>query len=191
MKTDLQKMQHARELTKELDIVNEGLSQTDLPYKDRATLNSRQTQLEKIISNSIGSNSVGQEVLEPAYFGNVKGELRDKLELAPPPIDGEWLPKSVLMVQQRWICSTLPFGWLALLEMKGWFNRFPTILQACESIIEMLRGQYGHCVACYNEAAFHFVEASKITRTVLVVGMSTLLFSDILQYEQLYTTKTS
>ncbi|GJX23146.1 sister chromatid cohesion protein SCC4 isoform X2 [Tanacetum coccineum] len=96
MKTDLQKMQHARELTKELDIVNEGLSQTDLPYRDRATLSSRRTQLEGEISNSIGSNSVGQEVLEPAYFGNVKRELGDKLELAPPPIDGEWLPKSAV-----------------------------------------------------------------------------------------------
>lgn len=46
--------------------------------------------------------------------------------------------------------------------MKGWFNRYPTILQACESIIEMLRGQYAHCVACYDEAAFHFVEAAKV-----------------------------
>nr|GEY05182.1 ribonuclease H-like domain-containing protein [Tanacetum cinerariifolium] len=96
MKTDLQKMQHALELTTELDIVNEGLSQTDLPYRDRATLNSRRTQLEGEISYSIGLNSVGQEVLEPAYFGNVKWELGDKLELAPPPIDGEWLPKREL-----------------------------------------------------------------------------------------------
>lgn len=96
MKTDLQKMQDARELTKELDIVNEGLSQTDLPYRDRATLSSRRTQLEGEISSLIGSNSVGQEVLEPAYFGNVKRELGDKLELAPPPIDGEWLPKSAV-----------------------------------------------------------------------------------------------
>lgn len=89
-------MQHARELTKELNIVNEGLSQTDLPYIDRATLNSRRMELEGEISNFIGSNSIGQEVLEPAYFGNVKRELGDKLELAPIPIDGEWLPKSAV-----------------------------------------------------------------------------------------------
>lgn len=59
-------------------------------------------------------------------------------------------------------------GWVclqALLEMKSWFNRFPTILQACESIIEMLRGQYAHCVACYSEAAYHFVEAAKVPFT--------------------------
>lgn len=236
MKTDLQKMQDARELTKELDIVNEGLSQTDLPYRERATLSSRRTQLEGEISNLIGSNAVGQEVLEPAYFGNVKRELGDKLELAPPPIDGEWLPKSAVysLVDLMVVVFGRPKGlfkecgkkiqsglnslkaelvkygiadgttevdlqhsaiWMAgvylmilmqflenkvameltraefveaqeaLLEMRGWFNRFPTILQACESIIEMLRGQYAHCVACYNEAAFHFVEASKLTES--------------------------
>lgn len=96
MKTDLQKVQHARELTKELDIVNDGLSQADLPHRDWATLSSRRIQLEVEISNLIGPGSMGQEVLEPAYFGNVKRELGDKLELAPHPIDGEWLPKSAV-----------------------------------------------------------------------------------------------
>lgn len=46
--------------------------------------------------------------------------------------------------------------------MGNWFTRFPTILQACESIIEMLRGQYAHSVGCFDEAAFHFVEAAKV-----------------------------
>lgn len=46
--------------------------------------------------------------------------------------------------------------------MRNLFVRFPTILQACESVIEMLRGQYAHSVGCYNEAAFHFLEASKV-----------------------------
>jgi MAternally-affected-uncoordination protein len=46
--------------------------------------------------------------------------------------------------------------------MKEWFIRFPTILQACESIIEMLRGQYAHSVGCYSEAAFHYIEAAKV-----------------------------
>lgn len=236
MKTDLQKMQHARELTKELNIVNEGLLEPDLPYRDRATLSSRRIQLEGEISNFIGPNSIGQEVLEPAYFGNVKRELGDKLELAPAPIDGEWLPKSAVysLVDLMVVIFGRPKGlfkecgkriqsginniqaelvkygitdgttevdlqhsaiWMAgvylmilmqflenkvameltrsefieaqeaLLEMRSWFNRFPTILQACESIIEMLRGQYAHCVACYNEAAFHFVEAAKLTES--------------------------
>jgi MAternally-affected-uncoordination protein len=47
-------------------------------------------------------------------------------------------------------------------QMKEWFIRFPTILQACESIIEMLRGQYAHSVGCYSEAAFHYIEAAKV-----------------------------
>lgn len=50
----------------------------------------------------------------------------------------------------------------ALLQMKMWFVRFPTILQGCESIIEMLRGQYAHSVGCFNEAIFHFIEAAKV-----------------------------
>lgn len=50
----------------------------------------------------------------------------------------------------------------ALVQMKNWFIRFPTILQACECIIEMLRGQYAHSVGCYNEAAFHYIEAVKV-----------------------------
>nr|GEV36535.1 sister chromatid cohesion protein SCC4-like [Tanacetum cinerariifolium] len=33
----------------------------------------------------------------------------------------------------------------ALFGMRGWFNRFPTILQACEIIIKTLRKQYAHC----------------------------------------------
>ncbi|CAK9134890.1 unnamed protein product [Ilex paraguariensis] len=55
--------------------------------------------------------------------------------------------------------------------MRSWFSRFPTILQACESIIEMLRGQYAHSVGCYGEAAFHFVEASKLTESKSMLAM--------------------
>ncbi|CAM8883788.1 unnamed protein product [Rhodiola kirilowii] len=51
----------------------------------------------------------------------------------------------------------------ALVLMRDWFIRFPTILQASESIIEMLRGQYAHSVHCFSEAAFHFLEAAKMT----------------------------
>lgn len=46
--------------------------------------------------------------------------------------------------------------------MKNWYMRFPTILQACEGIIETLRGQYAHTVGCYSEAAFHYLEAAKV-----------------------------
>lgn len=50
----------------------------------------------------------------------------------------------------------------ALVEMKNLFTRFPTILQASECVIEMLRGQYSHSVGCYGEAAFHSIQASKV-----------------------------
>lgn len=48
------------------------------------------------------------------------------------------------------------------MQMRNWFIRFPTILQACESTVEMLRGQYAHSAGCYDDAAFHFLEASKV-----------------------------
>lgn len=53
------------------------------------------------------------------------------------------------------------------MQMKDWFVRFPTILQGCESTIEMLRGQYAHSVGCFHEAAFHFTEATKVSDLML------------------------
>ncbi|CAH2070386.1 unnamed protein product [Thlaspi arvense] len=53
----------------------------------------------------------------------------------------------------------------ALVEMKSLFTRFPTILQASECVIEMLRGQYSHSVGCYSEATFHCIEATKLTES--------------------------
>ncbi|KAK8596596.1 hypothetical protein V6N13_001210 [Hibiscus sabdariffa] len=180
--------------------------------------------------------STGNDSLEPTYFGNVQRALKDKLFLAPPPINGEWLPKSAVyaLVDLMVIIFGRPKGnfkecdkriqsgihiikeelvklgitddvrevdlkhsaiWMAgvylmllmqflenkvaveltrseflqaqeaLVQMKNWFIHFPTILQACESIFEMLRGQYSHSVGCYNEAAYHYVEAAKITES--------------------------
>ncbi|KAL6851556.1 hypothetical protein ACP4OV_020489 [Aristida adscensionis] len=59
----------------------------------------------------------------------------------------------------------------ALAQMKNWFMRFPTILQGCESTIEMLRGQYAHSVGCFDEAAFHFLEATKLTESKSMQSM--------------------
>ncbi|KAL4190091.1 hypothetical protein AMTRI_Chr08g210330 [Amborella trichopoda] len=53
----------------------------------------------------------------------------------------------------------------ALILMKKWFMRFPIILQGCESTIEMLIGQYAHSLGCFNEAASHFIEATKLTES--------------------------
>lgn len=94
MKSDLQRMQQIRDLTNELEALNQTLSRSDLNYKDRSALADKQTKLEQQLSNYIGETSTGKATLEPAYFGNVKRAWAEKLELAPPPIDGEWLPKS-------------------------------------------------------------------------------------------------
>ncbi|CAM8883789.1 unnamed protein product [Rhodiola kirilowii] len=155
--------QHIQELTEELNAINQSLSHSDLHKNERRASG-------------------------------------DKLELAPPPFDGEWLPKSAVYVlvdllviivgrQKDFLKSPEPAFCLAfrlskflenkvaadltraefaeaqqaLVLMRDWFIRFPTILQASESIIEMLRGQYAHSVHCFSEAAFHFLEAAKMT----------------------------
>ncbi|XAR60838.1 hypothetical protein NMG60_11034362 [Bertholletia excelsa] len=236
MKDDMQQMQHIQELTKELNTLNLSLSRSDLHHRDRSALSDKKAQLEEQLSSFSGLNSFGEESLEPAYFGNVRRALGDELELAPPPIDGEWLPKSAVyaLVELMVVIFGRPKGlfkecgkriqsglqtiqeellklginnvarevdlqhsaiWMAgvylmllmhflenkvaveltrsefveaqeaLVQMRNWFIRFPTILQACECIIEMLRGQYAHAVGSYNEAAFHFIEAAKLTQS--------------------------
>lgn len=242
MKVELQKMQQIQELTKELNAINEGLSQPDLHYRDRSALTGKRAELEEQLSSVTGQSSVAKEPLEPAYFGNVRRAWGDKFELAPHPIDGEWLPKSAVyaLVNLMVVIFSRPKGlfrdcgkriqsglntikeelvklgitdgvkevdlrhsaiWMsgvylmilmqflenkvaveltrsefveaqeALMQMKNWFIRFPTILQACESIIEMLRGQYAHSVGCCSEAAFHFVEAAKLTESKSMKAM--------------------
>ncbi|KAA8543620.1 hypothetical protein F0562_021634 [Nyssa sinensis] len=242
MKVDLQKMRHIQELTNELNALNQSLSRSDLHYRDRSALSEKQARLEEQLSNVTGLSAVGKEYLEPAYFGNVRRDWGDKLELAPHPIDGEWLPKSAVyaLVDLMVVIFGRPKGlfkecgkriqsgmqtiqeelaklgitdgvrevdlqhsaiWMAgvylmllmqflenkvsveltrsefveaqeaLVQMRNWFIRFPTILQACESIIEMLRGHYAHSVGCYSEAAFHFIEAAKLTQSKSMQAM--------------------
>ncbi|KAL6998740.1 hypothetical protein U1Q18_045076 [Sarracenia purpurea var. burkii] len=96
MKADMQQMRHVKELTKELNALNLSLSRSDLHYRDRSALSEKQAHLEEQISSITGLSSGGKESLEPAHFGNLKRAWGDKLELAPAPIDGEWLPKSAV-----------------------------------------------------------------------------------------------
>nr|AGG38121.1 maternal effect uncoordination 2-2 protein [Dimocarpus longan] len=232
MKADLQKMQQVQQMTSELNALNQSLSRPDLPSRERSALSGRQAQLQERLKRITESSFTCKDSLEPAYFGNVRRALGDKLVLAPPPIDGEWLPKSAVyalvdlmavifgrpkglfkdcakriqsgmqIIQDELVKLGITDGvrevdlqhsaiWMAgvylmllmqflenkvaveltrsefveaqeaLMQMKSWFVRFPTILQASESIIEMLRRQYAHSVGCYSEAAFHYVEAAK------------------------------
>ncbi|KAH9310533.1 hypothetical protein KI387_025568, partial [Taxus chinensis] len=59
----------------------------------------------------------------------------------------------------------------ALMQIIDWFRRFPTILQGCESTIQMLLGQYTHSIGCFSEAALHFIEATKLTESKSMQAM--------------------
>ncbi|XP_047253024.1 sister chromatid cohesion protein SCC4 isoform X6 [Capsicum annuum] len=93
MKSDLQRRQRIKDLTKELDAVNESLPCYDLSYRDRSSLSAKQTHLGEQLNNLTGND---REFSEPKYFGSARRTWEDKLELAPPPIDGEWLPKGAI-----------------------------------------------------------------------------------------------
>lgn len=96
MKSDMQQTQHMQELMKELNALNRSLSRSDLHYRDRAALSEKQALIQEKLRNMNGFSSTGQEYLEPVYFGNVRRTVGDKLQMAPSPIDGEWLPKSAV-----------------------------------------------------------------------------------------------
>ncbi|KAH8479914.1 hypothetical protein H0E87_030212 [Populus deltoides] len=217
MKADSQKMREAQRLTNELNALNQSLSRPDLPNRERSLLSSKQAQIQDRISSMNNTNWSAEQPLEPAYFGNTKRPWQEKLVLAPPPIDGEWLPKSAVyaLVDLMVVIFGRPRGlfkecakriqsgmraiqvelvklgitdgvrevdlqhsaiWMAgvylMLLMQFLENKvaveltrseFVEAQEACESIIEMLRGQYAHSVGCYSEAAFHYIEAAKLT----------------------------
>ncbi|XP_061944345.1 sister chromatid cohesion protein SCC4 isoform X2 [Populus nigra] len=217
MKADSQKMREVQRLTNELNALNQSLSRPDLPNRERSLLSSKQAQIQDRISSMNNMNWSAEQPLEPAYFGNTKRPWQEKLVLAPPPIDGEWLPKSAVyaLVDLMVVIFGRPRGlfkecakriqsgmraiqvelvklgitdgvrevdlqhsaiWMAgvylMLLMQFLENKvaveltrseFVEAQEACESIIEMLRGQYAHSVGCYSEAAFHYIEAAKLT----------------------------
>jgi MAternally-affected-uncoordination protein len=96
MKADSHKMREAQRLTNELNALNQSLSRPDLPNRERSLLSSKQAQIQDRISSMNNTNWSAEQPLEPAYFGNTKRPWQEKLVLAPPPIDGEWLPKSAV-----------------------------------------------------------------------------------------------
>ncbi|KAJ8751443.1 hypothetical protein K2173_016653 [Erythroxylum novogranatense] len=243
MKADSHRMREIQGLTNELDALNQSLSRPDLPNRERSLLSAKHAQIQNHLSKiSRVMSSSCEQSLEPAYFGNVRRAWQDKLVLAPPPLDGEWLPKSAVyaLVDLMVVIFGRPRGlfkecakriqsgmqtiqgellklgitdgvrevdlqhsaiWMAgvylmllmqflenkvaveltrsefleaqeaLVQMRDWFVRFPTILQACENIIQMLRGQYAHSVGCYSEAAFHYIEAAKLTESKSMQAM--------------------
>ncbi|XP_056850601.1 sister chromatid cohesion protein SCC4 isoform X1 [Raphanus sativus] len=230
------KTQEVQQLQDELSSLSHSLSRNDLPYRERAALSDRQSQLQDRVNALSQSSTTTANSLEPAFFGNMDRAWTERLLLSQSPIDGEWLPKSAIyaLVHLMVVISGRPKGlfkecskridsgmliiqdeliklgitdevreadlrhtaiWMsgiylmlqmqflenkvaleltrseyvdaqeALVEMKNLFTRFPTILQASECVIEMLRGQYSHSVGCYGEAAFHSIQASKLTES--------------------------
>lgn len=235
MKADTQQVERVQELTNELNALNQSLSQPDMKYGDRQVLSETCAQIEQQLRYISASSPIGQ-AMDSAYIGHEKKPCADRLELAPFPIDGDWLPKSAVyaLVDLTVVIFGRPKGlfkecgrriqtgiqtiqaellrlgitdvvrevdlqhsaiWTAgvylmllmqflenkiavdltradfveaqeaLAQMRDWYIRFPTILQACECIIEMLRGQYAHSVGCFSEAVFHFAEATKLTES--------------------------
>uniref|UniRef100_A0A1D1Z995 MAU2 chromatid cohesion factor n=1 Tax=Anthurium amnicola TaxID=1678845 RepID=A0A1D1Z995_9ARAE len=243
MKDELQQTQHIKELTMELNAVNQSLSRSDLQRKERSALSQKQIQLQEQLKDVSKLNTTSNSSFRGSCFENPCWKWNDKLQLAPPPTNGEWLPKNaifalidlmvVMLGRSKGVfkeCTrriqsglSLILGelgklgigedvtevnlqnsaiWMtglylmllmhflenkvaieltrsefveareALVQMKTWFIRFPTILQGCESIIEILRGQYAHSVGCFNEAIFHFLEATKLTESKSMQSMS-------------------
>ncbi|XP_074308015.1 sister chromatid cohesion protein SCC4 [Silene latifolia] len=236
MKTDMQRTQRVQELTSEINALTQTISQPNVSYKDSSALTEKRAQLQQQLRNLTTSSSCPSNDMDSADLGFVRKPSADKLELAPYPIDGEWLPKSAVyaLVDLTVVIFGRPKGlfkecgkriqsgiqtiqvelsklgitegvrevdlqhsaiWMAgvylmllmqflenkvavdltraefveaqeaLVQMRNWYIRFPTILQACESIIEMLRGQYAHSAGCFSEASFHFLEAAKLTES--------------------------
>ncbi|XP_008777742.2 sister chromatid cohesion protein SCC4 isoform X1 [Phoenix dactylifera] len=232
MKDNVQKVNVVKRLVGELDAVNRSLSQSNFQRRERLLLCEKQAQLQEQLKALTG--------LDSDHLSS--WEFEDKLLLAPPPLDGEWLPRSAVfalvdlmvvmvgrpkgvfkecgrriqsglqLIHEELVKLGINHGvrevdlqhssiWMsglylmllmqflenkvaveltrsefveaqeALVQMKNWFVHFPTILQGCESIIEMLRGQYAHSVGCFHEAAFHFIEASKLTESKSMQSM--------------------
>ncbi|KAF6172649.1 hypothetical protein GIB67_041972 [Kingdonia uniflora] len=91
VKSDLEKRKGIQDLTTELNSINQSLSQSDLKNNERSALSAKQTQIQEHLKTVACTES-----LESSYFGNAREIWGDKLELAPAPIDGEWLPKAAI-----------------------------------------------------------------------------------------------
>ncbi|KAL2930953.1 Sister chromatid cohesion protein SCC4 [Bienertia sinuspersici] len=242
MKADMQQTERVRELANEISSLNQTLSEPAMKNRDCSKLIEKRAQLQQQLRIVTTPRPIPQGYTDSESVEYAKRLSVDKLELAPYPIDGEWLPKNAVyaLVDLTVVIFGRPKGhfkecakriqsgiqviqvelsklgindgvrevdlqhsaiWMAgvylmllmqflenkvavdltraefveaqeaLVQMKNWFIRFPTILQACESVIEMLRGQYAHSVGCFSEAAFHFVEAAKLTESKSVQAM--------------------
>ncbi|KAG0454971.1 hypothetical protein HPP92_023884 [Vanilla planifolia] len=231
MKADQKQLSLVQGLVEQLNSVNQGLEQLNSQRRSNTALREKQELLQEQLRAATGIDAT-EEMLG----------FEEKIPLAPPPLDGEWLPRSAvyalvdlvvvmmgrpkgvfkecgkriqsgmnlireelrkigigdnqremdiqhsdIFIASQYLLLLMQFlenkvaieltrsdfveAQEAILQMKSWFIRFPTMLQGCESIIEMLRGQYAHSVACFPEASFHFLEATKLTKSKSMQSM--------------------
>jgi len=85
MKADVQKVRIIKELQAQLDSVNRSLSQSNLQRKEKLALSEKKEQLEEQFRATTGFDPYDKPT-----------DFEDKLQLAPPPLDGEWLPKGAV-----------------------------------------------------------------------------------------------
>lgn len=243
LQDDMQQTEQVQKLSAELKKVESRLLQPGLQQQKKSELSEKRKQIQQeLLKFENPKLDHNRQVSEPSSFGNPKSIWKEKLELGPPPLNGEWLPKSavyVLVDLMAVICGR-PKGlfkecakrilsgmsrieeelgklgisgdvrevdlqhwaiWMAgvylillvqllentaiieltrtefleaqkaLKQIVDWFGRFPTILQGCENTIQMLLGQYAHSLGCFNEAALHFIEATKLTESKSIQAM--------------------
>lgn len=99
MKNELQQMQ---ELKGELETVNQSLSRSDLHPRDRLALSEKQSQLQEQLRTMAGKG-----LPAPAYSDSVKQAWGERLELAPFPMNGEWLPRNAVYALVDLMVATL------------------------------------------------------------------------------------
>lgn len=97
MKTEQQQMQHMRELYKELDALNQSLSRSGLQPRDKLALSEKQVKLQEQIRHATLTNANGSSIQIS----------ENKLDLAPPPLNGEWLPRNAVYALLDLMVATL------------------------------------------------------------------------------------
>lgn len=85
MKNEQQKVQYIKELVQDLNSVNGMLSRSNLQRKDRLALFEKQGQIQEQLRSATGVDSTRRLL-----------DVEEKLLLAPPPMDGEWLPRAAV-----------------------------------------------------------------------------------------------
>lgn len=90
-------MQHMRELYKELDALNQSLSRSGLQPRDKLALSEKQVKLQEQIRHATLTNANGSSIQIS----------ENKLDLAPPPLNGEWLPRNAVYALLDLMVATL------------------------------------------------------------------------------------